>query len=840
MQAALVNLVVLGLLVFLFAVVFRVRPDDRRRFWIAGWLCVLAHFAAALFTPLDALGLNLLNCFNVDVLALAGIFFAVSTMTPTEGRATGLRTGLLLAVITLPCLSLAAIGFQSVWLLSGLVLVRQAVAVRLASRRRIRPHKAAPAVVCLCLVSGGFMLLGAARGDSEMILYALLGEIFLVTATEFWVNGSRRTVALKTMTIGLVAWAAVFPVALFIQRLWPAVTVVPEIWNVPKWCVAVGMILAVFEEETEAAHKLGEEYRLLFEGSPHPLWIFDVRTLEILKVNQAAVHTHGYTAEEFLRLKLPDILAPGMVERLKDEIASPHPSPTRASLHLRKNGTVLPMDITAHNILFQGRACRFVLGIDVTEREVLADQLMRQANHDGLTGLPNRVLFQEQLDAAVCESIRSGEKRAIICVDIRRFKRINDTYGPRIGDECLKHVASLLGARARAMDVLARTAGEEFGLVLAGVKSAASVEQVAIELREILTRPLLVQGYKLQLAFSMGLAVCPDDGTDAMALWRGAESALRAAQAAGGGQAVWLSPELNRAAERQMDLEAYMRAQLDEGGFHLAYQPFYSFDGSVRGMEALLRLNHPAFGPVSPSEFIPIAEETGLIVPLGQWVLEQVCRQIQTWKKQGMRLVPVAVNVSGLQLMHMDFSRHVMEALRLHDIDPRWIHLEVTETVAMRNLTEVSMQMHALTSFGLTFSIDDFGTGHSSLGRLHQLPISVLKIDQGFIRQLCAQDSTYSIVQAIISMAHALGLHLVAEGVEKVAELARLRDLGCDLVQGFLLSRPVPPELIPALIAYRHDAFFQIPAVGRVTPLLPAEEGELFPGISNVVTDSAS
>lgn len=828
MQAAIVNLVVLGLLVFLFAVVFWVRPDDRLRCWIAGWLCVLAHFVAALFNPSGTLWLNLLDSLSVGMLALAGVFFVVSTMILVEGRKAGFRLGGLLAVSTLPCLVIAIVCPASVWLLAILIVTRQLFAISLAARSRRNRRVVTASVICVCLAAGAWMLHGVLHGQSEIVVWALLGELYLVTAIDFLNNGWQRTVALYTMTAGLVAWGMVFPLAFLLHQVWPQLIVNTEVWNTPKFCVAVGMILMVLEEETRAAHALGDEYRLLFDGNPHPLWIFDIQTLQFLSVNQAALDLHGYTREEFLGMKLPDILDPATSPRVLNEVAAAEPVSNRASRHICKDGRVLPMDISAYNIVFKGRQCRFVLAIDVSERDMLERQLVRQAYHDGLTGLPNRMLFQEQLAEAVRESIRTEEMLAIICFDIRRFKRINDTYGPRVGDECLKHVAQILGTRARAMDAVARTAGEEFALMLVGVKSAASVEQAAVDLREALTSPLLIGGYKIQLAFSMGLAVCPDDGTDAASLWSGAESALRQAQSAGGGHAVWLSPELKRAAERQIELEGYMRLQLEEGGFHLAYQPFYAYDGSVQGLEALLRLNHPTFGSVPPAVFIPIAEETGLIVPLGQWVLDEVCGQLSVWKKQGMRLVPVAVNVSGLQLMHMDFASHVMDTLRRHATDPKSIHLEVTESVAMRSLAGVADQMEVLTSLGISFSIDDFGTGHSSLGRLHQLPISVLKIDQSFIAQLGAQESTYSIVQAIISMAHALGLQLVAEGVETPDQLARLRDLRCDLVQGFLLSRPVPPEQIPALVAARHKAFSEISSAGRANPLLPAEVDDPF------------
>lgn len=819
LQAIFVNIVVLGLLVFLFGVVFWTRPDDRLRCWIAGWLCVLAHFAAASFNPASAIWIGVRDCVTVDTLALAGVFLAVSTHILTERRRASALTGILLTTATLLCLNVAVMGPKNIWLLCCLVLARQGTAVYATWRVRPRRWPVASIVLLAAFFSSAWMVYGALHARPQIVTCALLAEIYLVTAIEFWNSGWQRTVALKAIVAGLAAWAAVFPASLLMHVFLSQTGVSLEMWNIPKFCVAVGMILMVFEEDTRAAQALTEEYRLLFEANPHPLWVTDCTTLQFLRVNQAALDAHGYRRDEFLRLKLTDILAPGAT-----------PALGRASRHVRKDGSILPMDITPHNIVFQGKPCRFVLGIDVTERDELERKLVRQAHHDALTGLPNRILFQEKWKEAVCESRAGQEKLAILCLDIHRFKRINDIYGVQIGDECLKRVAEILVSQARSKDIVARTGDEEFAMALSGVKSAASVEQAASELREILAEPLLIEGYKVQLTFSMGLAVCPDDGTEAMALWRGAESALRMAQAAGGAQTVWLSPELNRAAEKQIELETYMRAQLEEGGFHLAYQPFYSFDGSVLGLEALLRLDHPIRGAVSPAEFIPIAEETGLIVPLGQWVLEEVCRQLNAWREQGMHPVPISVNVSGMQLMRIDFPARVMETLKRYGIDPQWIHLEVTETVAMGNLAEVAERMTSLTSRRISFSIDDFGTGHSSLGRLHQLPISVLKIDQSFIAQLGAQNGTYSIVQAIISMAHALGHRLVAEGVETEDQLASLRDLECDLLQGFLLSRPVAPERVPDLVATRHEAFSYVSCVEDKNPLLPFDRAEVFAG----------
>jgi len=806
LQAVVLNIVVIALLVFLFGSISSARPDDRLRCWVGGWICILIHFGADLWSPSSVLAENVQVCVSVDALALAGILFVVSTMILTEGRAAGLRLGGLLAISTLPCLSLAAIGLHSLWPLTILLLARQALAISLAARSRLNRRTVASIAVLVCLVSSGWMFFGLMHGQMAVVVAALLAEIYLVTAIDFWNNGWPQSVALNTMGTGLVAWAAVFPLGLLAHQLWPQFLVEPEIWNTPKLCVSIGMILVVLEEDLRATGALSEEYRLLFETNPHPLWIFEKETLRFLGVNRAALDMHGYTREEFLGLTLADILDPDMLPDARREAASPEPSPTRASRHIRKNGSVLPVDITAYNIVFHGKRCRFVMGIDVTEREELEQQIAYQGQHDFLTGLPNRLLFQERLTEVIGQAVQTQEMLVVLCLDVIRLKGINDTYGIRAGDECVKGVARILEQHARLGDIAARTGDDEFAIVLGGIWSAAAAEQAAIDLRNAFSRPLTIQDHNIQLSFSMGLAIYPVDGTDAVGLWRCAESAQRESRAAGG-QTVWSSLELSRVAEEQIEIEAYMRTTLEEGGFYLSYQPLYGFDGAVHGLEALLRLNHPKYGALSPDRFIPIAEETGLIGQIGQWVIEEVCRQLQVWATQGARLVPVAVNVSGLQLMRSDFAGRVVETLAQYAIDPRWIHLEVTETAVMHDAVAACERMSALSAFGIEFSIDDFGTGHSSLGRLHQLPISVLKVDRSFVDRICVHNGAFSIVQAIISMAHALGQRVVAEGVETAEQLMLLRGLQCDLLQGYLLSRPVPPERIPALTAATHPAF---------------------------------
>jgi diguanylate cyclase (GGDEF)-like protein len=481
---------------------------------------------------------------------------------------------------------------------------------------------------------------------------------------------------------------------------------------------------------------------------------------------------------------------------------------------LRKDGANVFFDVRVRETVFQGKRCRFAMAIDVTEQEELKHELDRKAVHDQLTGLPNRILLPDLLAKAVKHAVEAKEKLAVLSIDIDRFKRVNDVYGLRIGDECIERVAELFVSRLRSLDIVARTGGDEFTIVVTGLKSTVTAEQAVHDLLGAIAEPLIIQGYKIELPVSIGVAVGPDDGVDALALWGGAERARVEAKAAGGSRAEWFSAELRKAAEEQMELEAYLRTRMDEGGLHLAYQPIYGLDGTICSMEALLRLDHPDFGVVSPVKLIPIAEAAGLIIPLGEWVIEEACRQLLIWKSEGVPLVPVAVNVSGLQIVHVDFARRLMSTLERYSIDPRLMHIEVTESVAMRNVADVTEQMKALSAKGIEFSIDDFGTGHSSLSRLSQLGASILKIDKSFMTPNCTENA-HTIVQAIITMAHTLGHKVVAEGVETEQQLACLRELHCDLFQGYLLSRPVAPDLIPALMGAVHPAFDGMPEVSE-------------------------
>jgi diguanylate cyclase (GGDEF)-like protein/PAS domain S-box-containing protein len=804
------NIVSLGLLVLLFTTIARRSPDDRLRCWVAAWAWTLIHTALKLWTPASPVLRLTSICVGIDALALAAIFLLVSTMIVREGRKAGLQFGGVLAFFTLPCLTMSIAHPHPSWLLAVLVVVRQGMVILLAMRPRLNRRSVLSVVIPACALSLAWLLYGIGHGHNEIVVLALLGEMFIVAGANFWFAGWERSLGLITTCIGLIVFGAMFPGIQLIQQAWPGSSAATGVFGLSSFCAAIGMILIVFEEDLRSLRQMTEEYRLTFDTNPHPLWIYDAETLEFLAVNQAASLTHGYTREEFLKLRLPDIVDKSEIPQVLRQVALSAPSPNRASRHIRTDGTILPMDITAHSIVFRGRPARFVLGIDVSEREELQRQVLHHSRHDSLTGLPNRTLFEEQLEGALALWIRMrstldrDEKLGIVCLNLDRFQRINDTYGIWVGNECLKKVAEILRAKAGPTDLVARTGGDRFALVLTGLRSSWPAEVVLSELMEALREPLLVGQTKVRLSVSAGLAFCPDDGVAITPMWRSAEGALSRARAAGGGQVVWSNSELRIAAEQQVELEAFMRAQLEKGGFHLEYQPIFAMGGRVEGLEALLRLSHPVKGPISPGCLIPLAEETGLIVPIGDWVIEEVCRQLCAWRENGVRLVPIAVNVSGHQLMRGGFAERLVGILSRFEISPGQIDLEVTESTDMLNVAEVTRQMALLSEIGIRFSIDDFGTGHSTLNRLDKLPLSVLKVDRTFTERLCEVDGSRSIVQAMISMAKALNMRVVAEGVELEEQLEVLKEMRCDYLQGFLLSRPVPPGNIPRMLEHCH------------------------------------
>ncbi len=416
------------------------------------------------------------------------------------------------------------------------------------------------------------------------------------------------------------------------------------------------------------------------------------------------------------------------------------------------------------------------------------------AECDVLTGLPNRLTLQQRMADCLADCDREASKAAVLTIDIDRFKQINDTFGHLVGDECLKAVAQRLKTKIRAVDTIARTGGEEFTVIIGRLASHDNAHKVCTTLLNLFKEPLILTERGLTLTVSIGAAMYPDDGTDSETLRKRSDQALYEAKRTGRNKVVFASQELSESSEMASLVEAKLREDLRFNRFRLYFQPICDADKNICRFEALLRSPNMHLAKIGPGQFIPIAEESGLIVQLGQWVIRDVCKQMAEWRAQGLTLCPVAVNVSGRQLIRKEFVGEVLRELKRYNIQPEMLELELTETTIMNKMGPVAEIIAELAQAGVTFSIDDFGTGYSSLSRLNQLPIKGLKIDASFVKELELESGSYTIVRAVIQMAKSLGLNVVAEGIEGQDKFDILRSLGCDLFQGYLIGKPVPAE----------------------------------------------
>lgn len=529
------------------------------------------------------------------------------------------------------------------------------------------------------------------------------------------------------------------------------------------------------------------------------MWIYDLRSLQFLEINESAERQYGYTREEFLSLSLNDIWASEDGTPAQELLHLGVADLDKTWVHRKKDGTQIYVRVRANDVRFGDRAVGFVIAEDVTERRHLHAQLLQLAHHDALTGLPNRILLEQRMSQGFAAAKERGHRAAIICLDLDRFKQINDWYGHAVGDECLKQVGTILTRRLRGMDTVARTGGEEFTIVLGEVESVAAAGIVAKALLQAFSAPLEIEGHQIAVGLSVGVAVYPDHGTNPSKLWKSADAAMYRAKRAGGNRHVLVASGNTTPASESSGVEAHMRSMLQNGEFQLHYQIQYDMNRHVRGMEALLRLPALKGGFVSLDRFITIAEDSGLIHSVGKWVIEEACRQLKQWNNGRKVPVHVAINISPLQLMRSDFAAEVKQAISQTDINAAWLEMEITERVVL-NVDEIAKRMAQLAEIGIRFAVDDFGTGYSSIQHLHRLPISTLKIDCSFIKQLCESSRSYSLVKSIIAMGHSLEMEVIAEGVEHEDQMRVLRELHCDCVQGFLLSRPSPPEAVATLL----------------------------------------
>lgn len=798
MQEILLNILILSLLILVFGVIQRRRISPRIRYWTIGWLFILFHFAALLVFH-DVFWRQISRSTG---LLLAGASFLIAVTDQLQPIRRALLSYAMLAGPSIAYLVLSASGFKLSPVLVAVALVGQLCILYLLLHYVSLDSKMLRGMMLLILVVLIWLGYEAYVGYPKSGIFALLSEMLILNAWFYWREARHPSVGFKAVVLGFLGWSAVFPGVLLMARLLPAVQLNDEIWNIPKYLIAFGMILILLEEEILAANHTSEDYRLLFDNNPSPMWIYDLETLLFLRVNEAAQRIYGYSEEEFRSMRLADLYPVDASYRLPEDPSHGISEMTLTGpwTHIHKDSSRSKVEMGVHTIEFEGRKARFCLILDVTERERLHKQLLYQAHHDLLTGLPNRLLLKDRMQQAITRANRNGRQVAFICIDLDRFKQINDSFGHMVGDECLRQIADRLNRRLRAEDTVARSGGEEFMAVLGDLKSRQDLSRIAEDLLHVFRDPMEIDGLQFSAPASIGIALYPEDGMQAHDLWRSADLAMYRSKKAGGNRYTFVSDEINSEADEAKDLEAFLRTAPQRDGLELYYQPQYNDKGVICGLEALLRLHHEKYGLVMPERFIPIAEESGLILPIGSWVLREVARQAAEWASMGLPRLRIALNVSPLQFMHSDFYTYVQKMLQDSGIPTEMLELELTETTVMRNVQEIARQMRELAMLGVRFSVDDFGTGYSSLRHLHQLPLHALKIDSSFVERIMEPNGTYTIVQAIISLAHSLGMQVVAEGVETEEQFQCLKLLRCDIFQGYYFGYPVPAQYVPQLL----------------------------------------
>jgi diguanylate cyclase (GGDEF)-like protein/PAS domain S-box-containing protein len=562
---------------------------------------------------------------------------------------------------------------------------------------------------------------------------------------------------------------------------------------------AFGDMLSLTVSDVTALKRREVSFRLLFENNPMPMWVFDADTTRFLGVNDAAVKHYGYSRENFLGMKLREIWP-------EDERATHSESlrqigdvyhSGRDWRHVRADGSEIHVLTYGRRVMFDDRDGYLVAVADITERRAAEARIAHMAHHDGLTNLPNRDYYQDRLHQALARS-QPGKRVAVLCVDLDLFKNVNDSFGHPMGDRLLRLVAARLQSEIRGDNLVARLGGDEFAIVLASDVSPNEASDFADRLIAKLSDRYDIDGAEIVVGASIGIALSPGDGTTTEELMRNADMALYRAKSDGGGVHRFFEREMDRQAQRRRDLERDLRRAFSNGEFELHYQPLVDVAAEkISGFESLLRWHHPDKGMISPADFIPVAEDIGLIVPLGEWVLREACCEAARWPAE----IKVAVNLSPVQFRGRNLVQAVISALAHSGLSPRRLELEITESVFLAE-TEANLAiLHQLRELGVSISLDDFGTGYSSLSYLRSFPFDKIKIDRSFVKDLAQRNDCVAIVRAISGLGRSLNITTTAEGVETIDQLDWLRAEGCNEVQGFLFSAARPAAEIEALMA---------------------------------------
>ncbi|MNU31951.1 Cyclic di-GMP phosphodiesterase Gmr [compost metagenome] len=538
-------------------------------------------------------------------------------------------------------------------------------------------------------------------------------------------------------------------------------------------------------------------FRLAMDATADAIFLVDRAGMCFVDVNQTACRMLGFEREDFLRVG-PGRAHEGesQLEELYNKLLAGDQGGPMTELQLqRKDGSPLSVEVQRRTLRSGQSWILVAVARDITERKDAEQRLMKLAHFDTLTGLPNRSQFYASLTHSLAQAAEHQWAVAVLFMDVDRFKNINDTLGHTIGDDLLRQFSSRLVDCLRVRDTIGRFGGDEFATILLLPEGAQHAVGVVDKIREAMRKPFDLQGHEVTVTVSIGISVFPEDAADADTLIQYADTAMYRAKEAGRDAFRFFTAEMNAQSMARLDMENALRRAIDNEEFVLFFQPKVNIiSGRISGAEALIRWRRPGHGMVSPALFIPLLEETGLIVRVGNWVLDEACKKISEWGASSIGPVHLSVNVSGIQFFVGGLEEEVLKAIRKHDIAPDLLELELTESSLMSNAEETIAVLRNLKALGIQISIDDFGTGYSSLAYLKRFPIDKLKIDIAFVREVTSNPDDAAIVLAIISMAHSMKLEVIAEGVENDAQLAYLRRHGCDEMQGYYFSRPVPQE----------------------------------------------
>ena len=548
-------------------------------------------------------------------------------------------------------------------------------------------------------------------------------------------------------------------------------------------------------------------FRLLFDSNPVPMIVCALDDERILGVNDAAIEHYGYSRAEFEKLTIRSVQAfetelPWGGDRSSDEQTA------RTWKHVRADGALIDLAIYSRQLVCHDQPAVLLALMDITERKRAEARLAFMAQHDGLTGLPNRNLLRQQMDDILLHTRRSTEKVAVLVLGLDSFKAVNDSLGHGIGDKLLRGVAKRLRSTLREEDMLARLNSDEFAIIQSGLTRPEDAVLLSRRLLEAIGDPFLLDGHSVVIGASIGIAMAPGDGDESEKLLKNADMALSRAKNDSRGTFSFFEAGMDARAQSRRKIEIDLRDAIQNDVLMPHYQPLVDLaTGRITGFEALVRWPHPERGMVSPAEFIPVAEETGLINPLGVLMLRRACADAALWPDD----VRVAVNLSPLQFRVGNLLSLVMDVLKQTGLPARRLELEITETLLLEKSSQVLATLHALRALGVRISMDDFGTGYSSLSYLRSFPFDKIKIDQSFVRDLGANRDAQAIVRSIISLGMGLGVTITAEGVETEAELSCLRTEGCHEGQGFLFSRARPNAEIVALLKAQRGSQYIAP-----------------------------